>query len=295
MSSHRPPQLPGAFVVQPGRGVPLVVFDPHPPSFVIPQSKRVIRVPGHVLNVAVQAHVGIEKHGDGRPGPLREATLQEVVYGSEGLSQARGSGDHTPVPEQPQQGISLVGPRPHSPGATRVFLVRRPQVQQLHEIGFGGLVRDDPASRFHFSHCRHLSLQTPMALKHHAAPQFFWILNPPGEGAPRRHPAAARFATRPRTSESPSVPRLGFEHESGQFAAALSNRCQPAPRNRRTSQMRCGPDSPASPCLCFSRRETLPAKTGPASPEKARARPKWLCRAVSHQTVARARFRWDVP
>ncbi|OLQ00955.1 hypothetical protein AK812_SmicGene16329 [Symbiodinium microadriaticum] len=116
MSSHRPPQLPGAFVVQPGRGVTLVVFDPHPLCCVIPQSKRVIRVPGHVLNVAVQAHAGIEKHGDGRPGPLLEAALQEVVHGSAGLSQARGSGDpdHTPV-------------------------------QQLHEIGFGGLVRDDPA------------------------------------------------------------------------------------------------------------------------------------------------------
>ena len=41
-----------------------------------------------------------------------------------------------------------------------------------------------------FLHCRHLSLQTRMALKHHAAPQFFWILTRLGEGAPRRAPAA---------------------------------------------------------------------------------------------------------
>ena len=42
-----------------------------------------------------------------------------------------------------------------------------------------------------------------MALKHHAAPQFFWILGPPAGIVPRRPPAAGRFASRPRTDASP--------------------------------------------------------------------------------------------
>ena len=55
------PQLsPPLLVGQPCRGIPVVVFDPHPPSCVIAQSKRVIQVPRHVLNVAVQAHARVE-------------------------------------------------------------------------------------------------------------------------------------------------------------------------------------------------------------------------------------------
>ena len=46
-----------------------------------------------------------------------------------------------------------------------------------------------------------------MALKHHAAPEFFRILRPPGEGAPRRPPSAARFASGPRTGAT-----LDFKH-----------------------------------------------------------------------------------
>ena len=34
-----------------------------------------IRVPGHVLNVAVPAYAGVEKHGDGGPGGVQKAAL----------------------------------------------------------------------------------------------------------------------------------------------------------------------------------------------------------------------------
>ena len=101
-------------------------------------------MPRHVLNVAVQAHAGIEEHGDGRPRPLQKAALEKAVHGCTGLSQARGIGDtdHAPVPEQAQRGVSFVSPRPHGPGAPPVLPAGGPQVQQLHEIGFGGLLRD---------------------------------------------------------------------------------------------------------------------------------------------------------
>ena len=170
------PQLsPPLLVGQPCRGIPVVVFDPHPPSCVIAQSKRVIQVPRHVLNVAVQAHARVEEHGDGGPGAVRKAALEEVVHGRAGLPQARSIGDaeHAAVPEKPQRCILLVRPWLHRPGAPTVLPVRRPQVQQPHQIGFGGLLRGVPARRFHFLHCRHLSLQTRVPLKHHAAPQFF--------------------------------------------------------------------------------------------------------------------------
>ena len=41
-----------------------------------------------------------------------------------------------------------------------------------------------------------------MALKHHAAPQFFRIPDPPREGAPGRPPAAGRFAAQPRIGKT---------------------------------------------------------------------------------------------
>ena len=173
-----------------------------------------IRVPGHVLDVAVQAHAGIEKHGDGRPGAVREAGPEKAVHGDAGFPQARcvRDADHAAMPEKVQRRISLIGPGPHGPGAPPVLPARGPQVQQLHQIGFGGFLRGVSAGQFHFLHCQHLSLQTRMALKHHAAPQFFWISKPPSEGAPRRPPAATRSATRPRTGESPisecALPRL---------------------------------------------------------------------------------------
>ena len=110
-----------------------------------------IRVPGHVLNVPVQAHAGIEEHGDGRPGAARKAAAEKAVDGCAGLPQAGGIGDpdHAAVPQQPQRCVPFVRPRPHRPGAPPVLPVRRPQVQQPHEIGFGGLLRDVPARRFH--------------------------------------------------------------------------------------------------------------------------------------------------
>ena len=52
-----------------------------------------------------------------------------------------------------------------------------------------------------------------MALKHHAAPQFFWISKPAGEGAPRqppRRPAVLRPEHTPAKVRFPSVPCLGF-------------------------------------------------------------------------------------
>ena len=39
-----------------------------------------------------------------------------------------------------------------------------------------------------FRHCRHFAPQPPMPLEHHAAPQFFGILKPPGEGASQSQP-----------------------------------------------------------------------------------------------------------
>ena len=87
-----------------------------------------------------------------------------------------------------------------------------------------------------FLHCQHLSLQTRMALKHHAAPQFFRISDPPRKGAPGpRAPAAGRFAIPPRIGETSvsESPSLGFEHDFGRIAASLSNRCRPAPERGR--------------------------------------------------------------
>ena len=85
------PQLSLSLLVgQPSRGVPLVIFDPHPSSCVVSQSKRMIQVPGHVLNVAVQAHARVEEHGDGRPGALRKAAAEKGIDGCAGLPQARG-------------------------------------------------------------------------------------------------------------------------------------------------------------------------------------------------------------
>ena len=61
------PQLPCRLSV--------VGLDPHPPSRVVSQSERMIRVLGHVLNVAVPAHAGVEEHGDGGPGAVQKAAL----------------------------------------------------------------------------------------------------------------------------------------------------------------------------------------------------------------------------
>ena len=53
-----------------------------------------------------------------------------------------------------------------------------------------------------------------MALKHHAAPQFFWSLDPPREGAPRRAPAVSRFAAQPRIGKTWVFEcSLGLEHD----------------------------------------------------------------------------------
>ena len=105
--------------------------------------------------------VGIEKHGNGRPGAVREAALEKAVHSDAGSPQARRvrDADHAPVPEQPQRCISLIGPRPHRSGAPPVLPVRGPQVQQLHQIGFGGFLRGVFGRPIPcFLHCRHLSL-----------------------------------------------------------------------------------------------------------------------------------------
>ena len=60
-----------------------------------------------------------------------------------------------------------------------------------------------------------------MGSKHHAAPKLFRIPGPPGEGASRRPPTAARVAT-----------RVGFEHDFGRMAASLAN---PMPASLVTS------------------------------------------------------------
>ena len=64
-----------------------------------------------------------------------------------------------------------------------------------------------------------------MALKHHAAPQFFWSLDSPREGAPRRAPAVSRFAARARIGETSSFecsqPRPG-----ARFLAGSRRPCQ---------------------------------------------------------------------
>ena len=73
------PQLSLPFLVgQPGSGIPIIVFDPHPFAGEIPQSQRMIQVPRLVLNVAVQAHARIEEHGNGGPGAVRKAALEKA-------------------------------------------------------------------------------------------------------------------------------------------------------------------------------------------------------------------------
>ena len=58
-----------------------------------------VRLPDHVLNVAVQAHMRVEKYGDGRLGAVREAVLEEIVHGSTGRLPGRCVRDaaHAPV------------------------------------------------------------------------------------------------------------------------------------------------------------------------------------------------------
>ena len=86
--------------------------------------------------------------------PMRgwEAGPQKAVHGGADFPQARRvrDADHTPVPEQPQRCISLVGPRPHRSCAPPVLPARGPQVQQLHQIGFGGFLRGVSAGQIFF-------------------------------------------------------------------------------------------------------------------------------------------------
>ena len=102
-----------------------------------------IRVSWHVLDVAVQAHAGIEKHGDGRPGAVREAGPQKAVHGAAGSPQARGvrDADDAPVPEEAERSVLFIGSGPHSSDAPPTLPARGPQVQQLDQICFGGLGR----------------------------------------------------------------------------------------------------------------------------------------------------------
>ena len=151
--------------------------------------------------------------------------------------------------------------RSHNAGAHLVFPSHGPQV--LHNI---------MTRRFHlninclfkqrFRHCRDFAPQTAMAPKHHAAPQFFWILGPPAGTVPRRPTAAGRFASRSRHGPSPI---------SG---------CEPSvvPRAHRPSRVRhraswpCilagSPSSPSSPSPCrpppfaVARRRRRPPSQG---------------------------------
>ena len=90
-----------------------------------------VRVPRHVLNVAVQPHARVEEHGDGGPGAARKAAAEKAVDGCAGLPQARGvrDPDHSAVPEQPERCVPLVGARPHRASAPAALPFRRPQVQ----------------------------------------------------------------------------------------------------------------------------------------------------------------------
>ena len=168
-----------------------------------------IRVPGHVLDVAVQAHAGIEKHGDGRPGAVREAGPEKAVHGDAGFPQARcvRDADHAAMPEKAQRRISLIGPGPHGPGAPGASSPRTtgpatspdwlrwvPPWRFGRPIPFFTL----PAFVTPNTHGSKTPCRTPIFLDF--------------EGAPRRPPAATRSATRPRTGESPisecALPRL---------------------------------------------------------------------------------------
>ena len=112
-----------------------------------------IRVPGHVLDVAVQAHAGIEKHGDGRPGAVREAGPEKAVHGDAGFPQARRvrDADHAPVPEQPQRCVPLIGPWPHRSGADH----RSSNFTRLASEGSSVAFRQANSM---LSTCQHLSL-----------------------------------------------------------------------------------------------------------------------------------------
>ena len=70
--------------VQSDEDVSFVVFDPHAATAELTESYRVVRLPDHVLNVAVQAHMRVEEHGDGRPSAVGEAALEKIVHGSTG-------------------------------------------------------------------------------------------------------------------------------------------------------------------------------------------------------------------
>ena len=146
-----------------------------------------------------------------------------------------------------------------------------------------------------------------MALKHHAAPQFFRSLDPPREGAPRRAPAVSRFAARARIGETSSFecsqPRPG-----ARFLAGSRRPCQNGagqPRNGvREGLGWVEPSHTESPRTMVRRNPpilgaTLPMfhpacrPAGQKRHSQAHATPKRPSRAASHQTVARARFRWD--
>jgi len=75
-----------------------------------------------------------------------------------------------------------------------------------------------------------------MALKHHAATQFFFDFQAARGGCAPTTPGGRPFCeqtTHPREPDFSSVPRLGFEHDSGRFVHALSKQCQPAPERGR--------------------------------------------------------------
>ena len=162
-----------------------------------------------------------------------------------------------PCPNSP-----FVRPRPHRPGAPPVLPVRRPQVQQPHEIGFGGLLRGVPARRFHafFLNTPHVSMSgsmyvpptlkalmldlcrvstqgstsVPPVLKGATLPAF----RTPGAHGPKtpcrtpifwrpdgpRRPAVLRADHATVHLRFRGVPRPGFEHDFGRIAPSLSNR-----------------------------------------------------------------------
>jgi len=135
-----------------------------------------------------------------------------------------------------------------------------------------------------FRHCRHLRLQTRMDPKHHAAPQFFQVPGPPGEGAPRGPPAADRFATRPRKGPSPisNCALLRFLHNFGVLGCSLSNLVQQAwergpwglgwVEHSHTESL--GITEPlrldfrGAPCLCFTHLAGPASQKRPSQPRQ---------------------------
>ena len=122
-------------------------------------------------------------------------------------------------------------------------------------------------------------------------PNFFGFGSRPGRVCPgdARRPPVLRPDHAPATVPFPSVPCLGFEHDSDRFAASLSKRCQPAPERGRGG-FRMGRTQPPKiakhhgtappsffgvhPVYLLHTSSAAPAKSGPASSRRPAHGPK---------------------